>query len=750
MSIEYVIQRLEKEAKKRVGQRASIETRWVEDLKLFHGQYDDDLVKSLRDQGRSTLFIDVIRQKTTTLEAYLENFLFPTDDRNWGIRPTPEPQLSNESPVPPAWGLSPPAAFEGASAPRTTSTDEARERASRMERAMHDVLVESGWAAECRQVIQDACRLGTGILKGPVVGDTSTRKWVYEPGADYEMREQAGHQPQFRSVDPWHYFPARRGEGVYERHLMSPSGLRKLAKHRDFDRDAIRRLLEDGPSDRLPSFVRTLDDLSSGAASSRGSPKCFQVWEYHGRLESDDLIAVARYLDDPGLLVDLGVVAELPEPPEPAEASEGEVSSEALLENEESAIIDEDAFWASLKIDPLRECDVVLWFCGDELLRFGIHHLDSGESLYSTFSLFTDRESEFGQGIPRIGRDSQIAIAAAWRAMMDNAGLTTGPQIVIDTNQVEPEEPDNWTLKGRKIWLRKSSASAVANAPAFEVFSIPSNQAEMANIIELARRNLDEETGVSTLAQGEQGTHTTTTRGGIAMLLNASNTVFRRMIQAWDDGITVPSIRRLYDYMMQFSDDESIKGDYAVEARGSSVLLVREIQSQNLMTLISNFGLGSLYEGYLKDGGLPLLRKLIQTMMVPAGEVLKSEEDLQRDAEAAAQAQQAPQQSPEQAAAEAQAALTQQTEAAKAEREMALAQMKHQFAVEMAVFDRDTKLLELANRRDISLDQATANLEKAREAVDSRERLFAAELGAEQRFAEQGLRNPNAGSGGYL
>ena len=112
--------------------------------------------------------------------------------------------------------------------------------------------------------------------------------------------------------------------------------------------------------------------------------------------------------------------------------------------------------------------------------------------------------------------------------------------------------------------------------------TIPAQQEVYQAVIELCLRFVDLETNISMLASGEQGA-TSKTAGGMSLLMNSVNVVFRRVVKNFDDGITTPAITRAYYYLMQFSNKEEIKGDYGVQARGSSVLLVREIQAQNLL-----------------------------------------------------------------------------------------------------------------------------------------------------------------------
>src|SRR5690606_24884356 len=140
---------------------------------------------------------------------------------------------------------------------------------------------------------------------------------------------------------------------------------------------------------------------------------------------------------------------------------------------------------------------------------------------------------------------SQSALSAAWRTMLDNAGLSSGPQIVIDENVIEPYN-GVFGLEPRKLWKKKSGVHPQAKP--FETFSINMHQPELANIIELAKRNIDEETSIPIIAMGEQGSHVTQTAHGMNILINAVNVVFRRIVKNWDDDMTVPNIRRIYDW----------------------------------------------------------------------------------------------------------------------------------------------------------------------------------------------------------
>lgn len=702
-----IIGRLDKEAEERVGKRDLVEKRWLADIAQYHGNYTDELITELKNARKSTLFINSTRPKTNTMASRLADMLFPTDERNWGIEPTPVPELTVEAED--AARAAAETKMQAASSPDDPKAqaaadeahqramlvearmDEAKKRARSMEEEIDDHLREGHYAAQARDVIEDGCKLGTGIMKGPVVGDRSRRSWQQQEVDDGEgnitsqfvMADVKDKRPVFWRVDPWNFFPdmdARSiedAEGVFERHLMNKKQLRRLARNPGFDKDAIRSLLIQGPDKSIPHYIADLRSITGQYHDATRDR--FHVWEYHGPLSQEDMRDLAVIFGKEELLDDMS-------------------------ENGD--------------IDPLQEIEAVAWFCQGQLLKFGLHHLDSGDSIYSVFNLEKDDSSVFGFGVPYIMRDPQKAMASAWRTLMDNAGLSSGPQIVINKNIVEPQN-GVWTLEPRKIWIKKQNAPK--GEKAFETFNVDSHMEELTALIELCKKNVDEETNLPLIAQGEQGTHVTKTAHGMSLLMNSVNVVFRRIVKNWDDDLTTPTIRRMYDWLMQFSPKEHIKGDYEVDARGSSVLLVREMQSANLMVFLMNFAGHAVLGKYLKKEGLPALRRLVQTMMIPSDDVIKSNEEVAQDEARAAEQPPPPDPEMEKIAAQ-----------------LNLETMRGRNALTLEGARRETALITLASKNNMELDKLKAMLADHRAERESDERKMAAEAAVTARIGPTG------------
>lgn len=699
-----IMRRLESEADDRVKKRRPIEERWLENLRQYHGEYSEDTLKRLKGKEASQLNINLTRPKTDAMSAKLMDLLFPTDERNWGIKPTPVPELTQsadqavkaeqakqaeadaahgaaEQAVDQAneAGDDDPAAMERANQAAAVAgqkqdeanaakayadqlraqMDEASRRAELMQTEIEDQFKECHYQINQRDVIEDACRLGTGVSKGPVTGDAVRRGWKQAEDGQFSLQMSSAGVPAHRWVNVWDFFPSmdvsdiRDSEGVHERHLMNKKQLRRTARLPGFDKDAIRRLLRLGPSSTVPWYMATLRNIK-GEQTSDLTGDIFQVWEYNGPMSAEDMQNIAEYQGDEELLHELQ------------------------------------------EVDPLEEMNAVVWFCQGELLKFAIYPLDSGECMYSVFNLHKDEYSIFGYGVPDTIRDPVSGLNAAVRAMMDNAAIASGPQILVKRKAVSPQD-GVWRLEPNKFWDLVADDLTGQQETPFATFDIPMRQAELANIIALCKEFIDVMSGLPEIAQGEQGATTTQTATGMSLLMSSANIVFRRIVKNYDDDMTTPNIRRSYDYNMQFSPKDEIKGDYTIDARGSSVLLVREMQSQNLFMIATQLGGHPVFGPMLNNKDL--LRKLLQSHMISSDDVMLTDEEIDAILMQAAT---------EQESAEDQLKM----------RELEIREMESQTKLEIAKLDAQTRMAVARMQYDASMEKAAAD---QNDRVDERE-----------------------------
>jgi len=687
--------------------------RWLEDVDQYHSRDNINRAASqmmtsveqgypVTTQGstphRSTVYIGLTRQKTNAAEARLSDILLPTDDRNWGIQPSPLPVVfgmdeSTEPAVDPRTGQ-PVVGRDGQPLQEKDMIKAIREmadnRADAMQTEIDDQLMECDYNSEVRKMIHDAAMLGTGVLKGPIV--TSRVRKAWQPQVDAQGQQvqviefvEEINPASFR-VDPRNVWPdpgcgedIHTGKGIYERDLMTAKQVRELAKQPGYMKEQLRKVLEEGPK-QSATMVEITDEQKREQYRN-----LYEVWTYWGEVEHEDLECAG---------VDAG------------------------------------------EKDALRSVSGCVVFVNNIVVKAFLNPLETGDIPYDFYPWEKVSGSVWGFGIPYLMRAQQKVLNAAWRQMMDNAGVSSGPQIVVKPGVIQPADKQ-WQLSSRKIWYATDDIDDVRKA--FTAFEFNSHQEELARIIEMASKLADEETGMPLMLQGEKGSAPDTV-GGMQMLMNASNVVLRRLVKQFDDYVTKPHIRRYYDYNMMYSEREDIKGDFNIDARGTSALLIRDIQNQAFLNLLAAGG-NPVYGPMINQKAL--FEKALQAQHIDPAEIMKTEEQIQAEQQAAAESPQA--QDPalavaqmriqgEQAKLQAKGQIDTQLAGMKAEAEYARLQTQQQLAMQEAQFKvqemqltREIEMLKLAQTKELTLEQIKASLADTAIKERGKKELFTAE-----------------------
>lgn len=537
------------EVKKRLDEAISwrkqtgIERIWQEDDEYYHGvdelnRENDVFVKSASTSGgllraqssgtsRCTAFFNITRQFCDAAASRMGDILLPAGDWNFSVKPTPVPQ-----------SLQPALPQQFANVPQAEKITEQKKaethrRCENGEKRIQDWLVECQYHSEVRKVIENAARLGTGILKGPVPNRRLSKRTITGDNGKLALVAEKETVPVSHSVDLWDFFPdpacgdnIHNGSYCCERDRMSARQLRDLKDIKGYLSDKIDQVLEEGPGKKYADGVGSTQEQTDDEDR-------FEVWYFYGLIDIDQLDAMEVEID------------------------EGQ------------------------KSDAVPACVTLV---NDTPIRAFLNPLDSGEFPYDLMPWQQMSELPWGIGVARQGRTPQEMINAAARALMDNAGLASGPQVVIRPKAITPVD-GNWSLTPRKIWLASEEADLRSVQDAILAINIPMLQAELDGIIKLAYKMMEDATGIFFIMQGQQGSAPDTV-GGMIMLNQNASSILRRLARTFDVLITEPHIRRYYEWLMMYGDEEE-KGDLQIEAVGSTALVDRDIQGMMAMQLLN-------------------------------------------------------------------------------------------------------------------------------------------------------------------
>ena len=669
-------------------ENSGIEQVWIDAEDQYNG-YDEvnppmtgamvvkDQSKAARGPGkRSTVFLNITRPKTDAAVSRVTEMTVPSDDKPWEIGPTPIPELdraadgNDERPIQLADG-----GTATATAVAKAAKELARQKSARMADQIEDWLVESNVYAEWRKVIRDAGRIGSGVIKGPFPMIRKDKK--------YQINEQTGEAllqiaerlaPTSRRIDAWDLFPdpssgdnIHAGAYIFERDYLTGRRLRELAAVPGYDKDRIAELLKEGPQRRARSDRYYREKQGETPDFDTGT---FEVYYYYGDIPPAELLA-------------------------------GGFEVHGLTHDEQGQAIPEDEIDKALA---LTTVPIVVTMVNERVVRISMNPLETGEFPFDVFPWEPVDGQPWGRGVPHKMAVAQRMLNASVRALLENAGMSAGPQIVVAKDIVTPWD-GVYTIQGRKGWHFTPNEQIDDVRKAFASVVIDSAQQQLQAIIQFALQMADELSSLPLLLQGAVGSAPDTV-GGMAMLQANATSPLKAIAKMADDTLFEPQIKRYYAWGMQDPNvSADAKGDFQCKARASTALIERDIAAQALPALMP----------LSKDPAFGLDPEKVARLAVK-GQRISHEEIALTDDQKKAMADAAQQQPQDPRIAAAQIQAQSRAEDRQANSQEKALDRQHQGAI--AELEFEIQAMEYAGQKEISFEQLKAML--AAKAIDAR------------------------------
>jgi len=301
--------------------------------------------------------------------------------------------------------------------------------------------------------------------------------------------------------------------------------------------------------------------------------------------------------------------------------------------------------------DEAREYDTNVWVVGNYVIKAVLNYDPLGEKPYAKTSFIKCPGALWGKGIPEIIEDLQGVCNAAARALVNNMGISSGPQVEVNVERLPPNE-DITNLSPWKIWQTINDPVG-SSAPAIRFTQPDSRATELMAVYEKFSRLADDHSGIPAYVYGDlnvQGAGRTSS--GLSMLMGAAGKGIRQVVMHIDTDVVKPIVVRQFVYNMRYGDDESIKGDVSVVAKGAVNLAVKETVNIRRIEFLNATANPIDLEILGKDGRATILREVAKGLQMPVDDVVPSREKtdyqsrVQARTQAASQQQQAPQGTP--------------------------------------------------------------------------------------------------------
>ncbi len=507
------------------------------------GEYDPEIRMMIEESGGADIYMMLTDVKCRAAESWIKDVMLSAD-RTWTLTPTSEPSVPDEL----REGIVHTVTMEAMQAQsqgmeidpqiigvrlnevydevQRKLTEYTKTATSKMVRKMDDILEEAGWSASISDLIYDFTTYPFVILKGPVVRRRRQLKW----SKNFKPIVTDAVVLDFERVNPYDAF--------WSPNATSPQDATYFIERIKLTRGAMAN---------LKGLPNVSDEMVDQALIDYGRGG-LREWTYSDseQVTLKGMSSIAAHSND--LIEGLSFW--------------GSVSGQMLRE------------WGMADVDPYKEYEINAWQFGKHTVLCRLNPDPLGRRPYSKQCWESIPGAFAGKALPELMRDVQAMCNAAARSLANNMALAAGPLVEVNVDRLAKGE-EVTEIYPMKIYQTTSDRSG-SGQPAIR-FNQPSmNSGQLLEVYTYFQRIADEVTGVPNYVYGSSAVSGAgRTAAGLSMLMENAAKGIKSAILSLDRGMT-DALVRLYNHLMLYEKDPSIKADAQIVATGVVATLMKD------------------------------------------------------------------------------------------------------------------------------------------------------------------------------
>lgn len=271
-------------------------------------------------------------------------------------------------------------------------------------------------------------------------------------------------------------------------------------------------------------------------------------------------------------------------------------------------------------------------YCGGQIVKAVLNPDHLGRRPYFCTSYIKQPGSLWGKAIPLLMMDCQIAINTNCRNLLNNQGIASGPQTIVDIDSLDPMI-DPTDMFPWKVWQVHREGYNGRSLKPVDQFQPVDNSEKIMAIVNFFEGKIDDRTMIPRYAHGDGNMGGAgDTASGMSMLMNSAFKGIKQVISNIDEDIIKPMIERLYHWNLVYLDDEkygALKGDCRAVARGALTTLIREQIQQRRQAFADSAGANPIFQQIIGMKGFrTLLAAIAEGLDLPKDSVVPSEQEM--------------------------------------------------------------------------------------------------------------------------
>lgn len=569
-------------------------------LRAFNGQYDATKLQEIKKFGGSEVYARLIAMKCRGAFSLLRD-VYLSSDRPWGIDPPDDPEIPAEiiASISELVGVEAQTQAQ-AGAPidatiirdRTFSLMEAARQAAKKrsgeqakiaEDKIDELLTEGKFYDALAAFLVDLPLFPFACIKGPVVRIVPSVVWTGGK-ATIQQKPRLFWQ-RVSPFDLW-WTPGVsdiEDAAVIEKTRLTRADLNDLLDLPGYHTENIRKVLEEYGAGGINDDWDTTDaeraDQEKRENPNMNRSGMITCLEYHGNVQGR-------------MLLDYGM-------------DEKQVP------------------------DPLRDYMVQAWLIGRYVIKVQFSPSPRKRHPYFVTSFEKVPGTPVGNGLPDILSDVQEVCNATLRALVNNLSISSGPQVVVNTERLAPDE-DGEELYPWKRWRVTSDPfgnNSGAQKPV-DFFQPNSNAGELLQTYQKFSDIADELSAIPKYLSGNTSGGAGRTASGLAMLMGNASKILQTVAANVDRDVMQGLLSNLFDMIMLTDTSGLLSGEESIRVKGVNVAIQRETERSRQIEFLTATA-NPIDAGIIGPAGRAVvLRKVAQSIGIDGDQIVPSDDDL--------------------------------------------------------------------------------------------------------------------------
>lgn len=587
---------------------------WSERLlsafRMYNGQYDATKLAAIRKFGGSEIFARMIAQKCRAASSLLRD-IYLSQDMPWGLRPPADPDIpediqqsidqliTSEAQMVTQTLRKPPdqSELKGRrealmNSARDAAKDKAFKQAHDSELKIEEILRDGGFYRALAEFLVDLPIFPFACIKGPVVKVIPTVVW--SPGGGMPTVQQKPKLVWVRvnPFDMW-WTPGVAdiaNADVIEKIRYTRAELNDLLDLPGYDQEAVRTVLDEYGRGGLYDAWDTTDaeraNLESRENPAWNRSGMITGFEFNGNVQG-------RVLQEYGLAVP----------------------------------------------DEIRDYHVQIWCIGTHVIKCQLSPSPRQRHPYFITSFEKVPGSPIGNGLTDLLADVQEVSNATLRALVNNLGIASGPQVVINDDRVMSEE-NTEELYPWKRWHTRNDPVGTNSAKPIEFYQPNAIAQQLLEVFAAFTNIADDVSAIPKYIGGQSGSGAGRTASGLAMLMGNASKILQSVSANIDRDVVELALMQLSDLILLTDTSGLLTGEEQITVRGVNVAIQRETQRQRQIEFLQATANPIDQKIIGVEGRGKVLRAISRDIGLDGESIVPEDEKLQKMAEEQAKAAQ--------------------------------------------------------------------------------------------------------------